>query len=83
MRATDRYANTIDSIDEWLERVERGLNRVPLLRAFIIRVLICRLGITSLPLLIVLTLLAAVVAVLLAVGIVGASVSWWLRCISG
>lgn len=83
MRATDRYANTLDSMDEWLERVERGLNRVPLLRAFIIRVLICRLGITSLPLLIVLTLLAAVLAVLLAVGIVGASASWWLRCISG
>ena len=80
MRATDRYANTIDSMDEWLERVERGLNRVPLLRAFIIRVLICRLGITSQPLLIVLTLIAAVVAVLLAIGIVGASVSWWLSC---
>ena len=83
MRATDRYANTLDSIDEWLERVERGLNRVPLLRAFIIRVLICRLGITSQPLLIALTLMAAVVAVLLAIGIVGASVSWWLNCISG
>ena len=81
MRATDRYANTLDSIDEWLERVERGLNRVPLLRAFIIRVLICRLGITSQPLLIALTLMAAVVAVLLAIGIVGASVSWWVRCI--
>lgn len=81
MRATDRYANTINSIDEWLERVERGLNRVPLLRAFIIRVLICRLGITSQPLLLVLTLLAAALAVLLAVGIVGVSVSWWVRCI--
>ena len=80
MRATDRYANTLDSMDEWLERVERGLNRVPLLQAFIIRVLICRLGITSQPLLIVLTLLAAVVAVLLAIGIVGASVSWWFSC---
>ena len=80
MRATDRYANTLDSIDEWLERVERGLNRVPLLRAFIIRVLICRLGITSQPLLIALTLLAAVVAVLTAIGIVGASVSWWFSC---
>lgn len=73
MRATDRYANTLNSMDECLERVERGLNCVPLLRAFIIRVLICRLGITSLPLLIVLTLLAAVLAVLLAVGIVGTS----------
>ena len=81
MRATDRYANTINSIDEWLERVERGLNRVPLLRAFIIHVLICRLGITSQPLLLVLTLLAAALAVLLAVGIVGVSVSWWVRCI--
>ena len=81
MRATDRYINTLDSIDEWLERVERGLNRVPLLRAFIIRVLICRLGITSQSLVIALTLLAAVVAVLTAVGIVGASVSWWVRCI--
>ncbi|MBR1415213.1 MAG: hypothetical protein IJ570_05045 [Prevotella sp.] len=76
MRATDRYANTLDSIDEWLERVERGLNRVPLLRAFLIRVLICRLGITSLPLLLLLTLLAAVVAALLAVGAVGASLQW-------
>ena len=83
MRATDRYANTLNSMDECLERVEHGLNRVPLLRAFIIRVLICRLGITSQPLLLALTLLAAVLAVLLAVGIVGASVSWWLRCISG
>lgn len=63
--------------------MECGLNRVPLLRTFIIRVLICRLGITSQPLLLALTLLAAVVAVLTAVGIVGASVSWWLRCISG
>ncbi|MBR1415218.1 MAG: hypothetical protein IJ570_05070 [Prevotella sp.] len=72
-----------DNAARWLERVERGLNRVPLLRAFLIRVLICRLGITSLSLLIALTLLAAVVAVLLVVGIVGASVSWWLRCISG
>lgn len=82
MRATDRYANTLNSMDEWLERVERGLNRVPLLRAFIIRVLICRLGITSQPLLLALTLLAAA-AVLLAVGMVGASVQWWLHCISG
>lgn len=82
MRATDRYANTLNSMDECLERVERGLNRVPLLRAFIIHVLICRLGITSLPLLLVLTLLAAA-AVLLAVGMVGASVQWWLHCISG
>ena len=81
MRATDRYTNKLDSMDEWLERVERGLNRVPLLRAFLIRVLICRLGITSQPLLIALTLIAAVVAVLTAVGIVGASVSWWVRCI--
>ena len=79
MRATDRYTNKLDSMDEWLERVERGLNRVPLLRAFLIRVLICRLGITSQPLLLVLTLLAAAVAVLIAVGIVGASASWWLR----
>ena len=79
MRATDRYANTLDSMDEWLERVERGLNRVPLLRAFLIRVLICRLGITPQSLPIALTLLAAVVAVLTAVGIVGASASWWLR----
>ena len=62
-----------------LERVERGLNRVPLFRAFLIRVLICRLGITSQPLVIALTLLAAVMAVLTAVGIVGASVSWWLQ----
>ena len=81
MRATDRYANTLDRMADWQERVERGLNRVPLLRAFIIRVLICRLGITSQPLQIVLTLLAAAVAVLTAVGIVGASVSWWVRCI--
>ena len=81
MRATDRYANTLDCMDKWLEQVERGLNRVPLLRAFLIRVLICWLGITSQPLLIALTLLAAVVAVLTAVGIVGASVSWWVRCI--
>ena len=80
MRAADRYANTIDRMADWLERVERGLNRVPLLRAFIIRVLICRLGITSQPLLIALTLMAAVVAVLLAIGIVGASVSWWFSC---
>ena len=65
-----------DNAARWLERVERGLNRVPLLRAFLIRVLICRLGITSLPLLLVLTLLAAVVAVLLVVGAVGASVQW-------
>ena len=72
-----------DNAARWLERVERGLNRVPLLRAFLIRVLICRLGITSLPLLLVLTLLAAVVAVLLVVGMVGASVQWWLHCISG
>ena len=72
-----------DNAARWLERVERGLNRVPLLRAFLIRVLICRLGITSLPLLLVLTLLAAVVAVLLVVGVVGASVQWWLHCISG
>ena len=83
MRATDRYANTLDRMADWQERVERGLNRVPLLRAFLIRVLICRLGITSQPLQIVLTLLAAAVAVLLAVGIVGASASWWLRYISG
>ena len=81
MRATDRYAYTLDRMADWQERVERGLNRVPLLRAFIIRVLICRLGITSQPLQIVLTLLAAAVAVLTAVGIVGASVSWWVRCI--
>ena len=81
MRATSRYANTLDRMADWQERVERGLNRVPLLRAFIIRVLICRLGITSQPLQIVLTLLAAAVAVLTAVGIVGASVSWWVRCI--
>ena len=81
MRATDRYANTLDCMDKWLEQVERGLNRVPLLRAVLIRVLICWLGITSQPLLIALTLLAAVVAVLTAVGIVGASVSWWVRCI--
>ena len=80
MRATDRYANTLDCMDKWLEQVERGLNRVPLLRAFLIRVLICWLGITSQPLLIALTLLAAVVAVLLAIGIVGASVSWWFSC---
>ena len=65
-----------DNAARWLERVERGLNRVPLLRAFLIRVLICRLGITSLPLLLLLTLLAAAVAVLLAVGAVGASVQW-------
>ena len=81
MRATSRYANTLDRMADWQERMERGLNRVPLLRAFIIRVLICRLGITSQPLQIVLTLLAAAVAVLTAVGIVGASVSWWVRCI--
>ena len=81
MRATSRYANTLDRMADWQERMERGLNRVPLLRAFIIRVLICRLGITSQPLLIALTLIAAVVAVLTAVGIVGASVSWWVRCI--
>ena len=81
MRATDRYANTLDRMADWQERMERSLNRVPLLRAFLIRVLICRLGITSQPLLIVLTLLAAVVAVLLAIGIVGASVSWWFSCI--
>lgn len=83
MRATDRYANTLDCMDKWLEQLERGLNRVPLLRAFLIRVLICRLGITSQSLVIALTLLAAVVAVLTAIGIVGASVSWWLHCISG
>ena len=65
-----------DNAARWLERVERGLNRVPLLRAFLIRVLICRLGITSLPLLIALTLLAAAVVMLLAVGAVGASVQW-------
>lgn len=81
MRATGRYANTLDCMDKWLEQLERGLNRVPLLRAFLIRVLICRLGITSQSLVIALTLLAAVVAVLTAVGIVGASVSWWVRCI--
>lgn len=73
----------IDNTAKWLEQVERGLNRVPLLQTFLIRVLICRLGITSLPLLLVLSLLTAVVAVLLVVGIVGASASWWLRCISG
>lgn len=73
----------IDNAEKWLEQLERGLNRVPLLRAFLIRVLICRLGITSQPLLLALTLLAAVVEVLTAVGIVGASVSWWLNCISG
>ena len=83
MNIAYRYTCALNSIAEWLERVERGLNRVPLLRAFIIRVLICRLGITSQPLLIVLTLLAAVVAVLLAVGIAGASASWWLNGISG
>ena len=65
-----------DNAARWLERVERGLNRVPLLRAFLIRVLICRLGITSLSLLIALTLVAAVVAVLLVVAAVGASVQW-------
>ena len=80
MRVADRYANTLDRMADWQERGERGLNRVPLLRAFLIRVLICRLGITSQPLLIALTLIAAVVAVLLAIGIVGASVSWWLSC---
>ena len=80
MRATDRYANTLDRMADWQERMERSLNRVPLLRAFLIRVLICRLGITSQPLLLVLTLLAAALAVLLAIGIVGASVSWWLSC---
>jgi len=73
----------IDNTAKWLEQVERGLNRVPLLQTFLIRVLICRLGITSLPLLLVLSLLTAVVAVLLVVGIVGASASWWLNCISG
>ena len=83
MQVTGRYANTLDCMDKWLEQVERGLNRVPLLRAFLIRVLICWLGITSQPLLLVLTLLAAVLVVLLAVGIVGASASWWLHCISG
>ena len=83
MQVTDRYAYTLDRMADRLERVERSLNRVPLLRVFLIRVLICRLGITSQPLLIALTLIAAVVAVLTAVGIVGASVSWWLRCISG
>jgi hypothetical protein len=83
MQVTDRYAYTLDRMADRLEQVERSLNRVPLLRAFLIRVLICRLGITSQPLLIALTLLAAVVAVLIAVGIVGASVSWWLHCISG
>lgn len=83
MQVTDRYAYTLDRMADRLEQVERGLNRVPLFRAFLIRVLICRLGITSQPLLIALTLLAAVVAVLIAVGIVGASVSWWLHCISG
>lgn len=72
----------IDNTAKWLEQVERGLNRVPLLQTFLIRVLICRLGITSLPLLLVLSLLTAVVAVLLVVGIVGASASWWLNCIS-
>ena len=83
MQVTDRYAYTLDRMADRPEQVERSLNRVPLLRAFLIRVLICRLGITSQPLLIALTLLAAVVAVLTAVGIVGASVSWWLHCISG
>ena len=83
MQVTDRYAYTLDRMADRLEQVERSLNRVPLLRAFLIRVLICRLGITSQPLLIALTMLAAVVAVLIAVGIVGASVSWWLHCISG
>lgn len=83
MQVTDRYAYTLDRMADRLEQVERSLNRVPLLRAFLIRVLICRLGITSQPLLIALTLLAAVMAVLTAVGIVGASVSWWLHCISG
>lgn len=73
----------IDNTAKWLEQVERGLNRVPLLQTFLIRVLICRFGITSLPLLLVLSLLTAVVAVLLVVGIVGASASWWLNCISG
>ena len=73
----------IDNTAKWLEQVERGLTRVPLLQTFLIRVLICRLGITSLPLLLVLSLLTAVVAVLLVVGIVGASASWWLNCISG
>ena len=71
-----RYTCALNSIAEWLEQVERDLNRVPLLQTFLIRVLICRLGITSLPLLLLLTLLTAVVAVLLVVGIVGASVSW-------
>ena len=66
----------IGNAARWLERVESGLNRVPLLRAFLIRVLICRLGITSLPLLLVLTLLAAVVAVLLVMGAAGASMQW-------
>ena len=80
MSLSYRLAYCRDLMTEWLERVERGLNRVPLLRAFIIRVLICRLGITSQPLLIALTLMAAVVAVLLAIGIVGASVSWWFSC---
>ena len=76
MSLSYRLAYCRDLMTEWLEQVERGLNRVPPLRAFIIRMLICRLGITSLPLLLVLSLLTAVVAVLLVVGIVGASVSW-------
>lgn len=78
-----RYTCALNSIAEWLERVECVIDRIPPLKAFYIRVLICRLSITSLPLLLTLTAVTVVVAVLQAVGMVGASVQWWLHGLSG
>lgn len=77
MKPSYRLAYVRDLMEQWLDRAERCLQHFPLLRSFYNGVLICRLGITSPLVLLSLLLLAALLALLLAVGMVGASVEWW------
>lgn len=77
MKPSCRLAYVRDLMEQWLDRAERCLQHFPMLRSFYNGVLICRLGITSPPLLLALLLLTALLALLLAVGMAGAAVQWW------